>query len=254
MAESLNFSNTVAFNAIFFQLEGEIVINWGEHKDVSITPGNMYFLPRGATVTAYIASEYISYVVVRLEHNIENSKGFALLSKYKKHRALEAYKFAPLPMNSTMSRFVDSVHDYLHRGVQSPQLSALKVVELQTILRWYYSMSDCIRLLGPMVSSKTDFEQFILDNYHTSTTVDELVSKANMSRSTFDRKFKVAFNITPLKWIEDHTRQKIIQKASEPNVTVKDVMYEVEVYNPSQFTKLCKRLCGVTPSELIRRS
>lgn len=30
-------------------------------------------------------------------------------------------------------------------------------------------------------------------------------------------------------------------------------MYDVGVYNSSQFTKLCRRLCGVTPSALIRQ-
>ncbi len=74
-----------------------------------------------------------------------------------------------------------------------------------------------------------------------------------MSRSTFDRKFKENFGLTPHKWIEVQTSVLITRKAAEPNVTIKDIMYEIGVYNSSQFTQLCKRLCGVKPSQLIRR-
>lgn len=74
-----------------------------------------------------------------------------------------------------------------------------------------------------------------------------------MSRSTFDRKFKENFGMTPQRWIDLQTRILILRKASELNVSVKDIMYEVGVYNPSQFTKLCTRLCGFPPSKLIKR-
>lgn len=226
-------------------------ISWDKFKDVEIKPGDFYFLPRGAIVSACIVGEKISYLVARLEHYIDN-KVFADLIAIKQNSDMFDYSFLPVSMTPTMLRFVESMKDYLVKGVNSPQLHNIKMIELQVILTWYYSQIDCLNLLYPVIGCNTKFENFILDNYSISTSIEDLVLKSNMSRSTFDRKFKESFGMTPLKWMEEQVRQRIISKSSEPNVTVKDVMYEVEVYNQSQFTQLCKRLFGITPSQLIK--
>lgn len=249
--EQLKHINTVTYNAIFFQLEGELCINWDQHKDVVIRPGDIYFLPRGATVSACIVGSGISYVVARLEHNIDN-KIFNEQLKIKSNVTLSSYSFVPLPMRPAMMRFAESLRDYIVEGADCAQLHTIKLTELYIIFRRYYTADECINMFYPIIGYNSEFENFILDNYHVSVTIDDLVHKAKMSRSTFDRKFKETFRITPLKWIEEQTRQRIFSKASEPNVTVKDIMYEVDIYSQSQFTNLCKRLCGMPPSQLIR--
>ncbi|MFR9534084.1 MAG: AraC family transcriptional regulator [Rikenellaceae bacterium] len=249
--EQLKHINTVTYNAIFFQLEGELHINWDQHKDVVIRPGDIYFLPRGATVSACIVGGGISYLVVRLEHNIDN-KVFDEQLKIKSNAKLTSYSFSPLPMRPMMKSFIESLRDYIIEGADCAQLHTIKLTELYIIFRRYYTSDECTNLFYPIIGHSSEFENFILDNYHVSVTIDDLVHKAKMSRSTFDRKFKETFGITPLKWIEEQTRQRIFSKASEPNVTVKDIMYEVDIYSQSQFTNLCKRLCGMPPSQLIR--
>ncbi len=249
--EQLTHLNTVTYNAIFFHLEGELHINWGHHKDVVIRPGDIYFLPRGATVSACTIGGGISYVVARLEHNID-SKLFNEQLKIKSNIGVADYIFTPLPMRSQMISFVNSLRGYILDGVDSTQFHTLKLTELYIIFRQYYTTEECANLFYPIIGYNSEFESFVLDNYHVSVTIDDLVQKAKMSRSTFDRKFKETFRITPLKWIEEQTRQRIFSKASEPNVTVKDIMYEVDIYSQSQFTNLCKRLCGMPPSQLIR--
>lgn len=249
--EQLTHINTVTYNAIFFHLEGVLHINWDRHKDVVIQPGEIYFLPRGATVSACIVGSGISYVVARLEHNID-SKVFNEQLKIKSNIGLSDYTFSSLPMRPQMMSFTKSLRDYILDGVDSTQLHTIKLSELYIIFRRYYTTQECANLFYPIIGYNSEFESFVLDNYHVSVTIDDLVHKAKMSRSTFDRKFKETFRITPLKWIEEQTRQRIFSKASEPNVTVKDIMYEVDIYSQSQFTNLCKRLCGMPPSQLIR--
>lgn len=251
--EQLSYNNTVTYNALFFHLEGEMHISWGAFSDVVISPGTVYFLPRGVNVSAYIEDAGISYLVVRLEHRLDD-KRFANLHKVKECAALTKYVFAALPMKPMLMDFAKTLKAYLSSGVDSSHLFDVKLSELHIILSWYYTVEECTALFYPVIGMNTKFENFILDNYKINTSIEELVEKANMSRSTFDRKFKETFKMTPLKWIEDQVSRVIISKASEPNVTVKDMMYEVGIYNQSQFTNLCKRLLGVAPSQLIRGS
>lgn len=251
--EQLEQSNTVTYNALFLHLEGEMRITWGEFKDVLISPGVLYFLPRGADVSACIVGNDISYIVVRLEHNLDNNR-FANLHKIRECKSHFKYVFAPLDMKPQLVDYTKSMKGYLISGVDSNKLYDVKLSELHIILSWYYTLDECAMLFYPVIGMNSEFKTFVLDNYSITTSIEDLVEKANMSRSTFDRKFKEFFGITPLKWIEQQVRRVILTKATEPNITVKDIMYEVGIYNQSQFTSLCKRLCGVAPSLLIKQN
>ncbi len=248
--EQLKNVHTFVYHALIFQLKGEVHINWGEHKDVVIRAGEMYFLPRGAEITGYIVGE-VNFVVAIINRGM-TAKELNDMRMMKAYETFDKYEFKPMVMHPPMLRLAESIQEYLVSGVNCTHLHQAKFNELYVILHWYYSQADNAQLFHPMAGAISEFRNFILDNFHITTSIDDLLSKSNMSRSTFDRKFRETFATTPRKWIEEHTRQLITSKASEPNVRAKDIMYEVGVYNSSQFTKLCKRLCGVAPSKLIR--
>ncbi|MFI3295532.1 MAG: AraC family transcriptional regulator [Rikenellaceae bacterium] len=249
--EQLEHTRTMSTHVLVFQLEGETHLNWGDHKDIVIQPGEMYFLPRGAEVSGYIVGD-VNFVEAIIERDM-TAKELDDLRKMKSHEQFKSYEFRSMAMHPSMLRLAESVRDYLLSGVNCSHLHEAKFSELYVILHWYYSIADNAQLFYPMAGAISEFRNFILDNFRLTCSVDELVEKANMSRSTFDRRFKDTFGTTVRCWIEEQTRQKIISMASEPNISVKDIMYDVGVYNSSQFTKLCRRLCGVTPSALIRQ-
>lgn len=242
--------NTLTHNAIFFQIEGEVHISRGEYHDVVIHPGELFFLPRGATISAYVVGDQTKYIAARLDHNITTVKSFATL--FGAEDRSRSNRFSPLPIVEPLRIFLDSVKQYIIDGVANPQLREIKFAEMLFIFNKYYTREERANLFHSISGGDSKFKTYILDNFKPHTSVSELVEKANMSRSTFDRKFKEAFGTTPLRWINIQSRLLIYRKAAEPNVTVKDLMYEVGVYNASQFTKLCKRICGVVPSQLIR--
>lgn len=241
---------TVKCHSLVLQLEGEMHINWGEHKDVVIKAGEMYILPHGAEISGYIVGD-VGCVVVKIKRGL-TARELVALREIKKHEEFDKYEFKPMIMHPPMVNLAESVRNYLINGVTCFHLHEAKYAELYVILHWYYSLAENAQLFYVITGGESEFRNFILDNYKINTPINELVVKANMSRSTFNRKFKEAFNTTPTKWIDELTRQAIVNKASEPNVSVKDVMYELNIDNPSHFTQLCKRLCGVVPSELIR--
>lgn len=248
--EQLKGVRTLSLHCLSLLIKGELHLTWGEYKDVVIRAGEMYFIPRGAEVSGYIVGD-VEVIIATIGRGM-TGKELDDLRKMKTHEPFQKYEFKPLPMHPPMIRLAESIKEYLVSGVNCSHLHESKSSELYVILHWYYSIADNSQLFYPMAGAISEFRNFVLDNYKVTTTIDELVERANMSRSTFDRKFKETFGTTPKLWIEEQTRQTIISKASEPNVTVKDMMYEVGVYNSSQFTKLCRRLCGVTPSQLIR--
>ncbi len=248
--EQLMNTRTLSSHTLSFLLSGELHITWGEWRDVVVKAGEMYFLPRGAEISGYIVGN-VEVVVANIRRGM-TGKELDDLRKMKDHEQFQKYEFKPMEMCPPMLHLAESVKDFLTMGVNCAHLHEAKACELYVVLHWFYSLADNAQLFYPMVGAISEFRSFILNNFKVTTSIDALIEKSNMSRSTFDRKFKDTFNTTPGKWIDELTRQTIISKASEPNVSVKDIMYEVGVYNPSQFTTLCKRLCGVPPSQLIR--
>ncbi len=243
--------HTLTHNAIFFQIDGELLISYDSHPDVRVKAGDFYFLPRGAEVSACILSDNMKYIVARLEHNLDNKQTFSELLKEENRSQGTQYVFSPLPIREPLDLFVSSLREYILRGLYSPRLQNIKFLELYLLFQHCYTKAELANLFHPILTTNSKFKTFILDNYQVSVSIDELAQMANMSRSTFDRTFKDNFGMTPHKWMDIQTSILIQRKASEPNVSVKDIMYEVGVYNPSQFTQLCKRLCGVAPSKLI---
>ncbi len=241
--------NTMTHNAIFFQLEGILQVSWGEHRDTIINPGEFFFLPRGVEVSACILSDSIKYIAVRLDHELEIDNPFNDL--FEECENSITYKFAPLQFRGQMGRFIEMMKLYIIDGADSVRLHDIKVLELFMLLRSYYTAQECTNLFHPILKKSSKFKTYILNNYRVSVSIDELAEQANMSRSTFDRTFKKHFNTTPHKWIDTQTRTLILRKSAEPNTTVKDIMFEVGIDNPSQFTHLCKRLCGEIPSKLL---
>lgn len=249
--EQLAQVHTMTHNAVFFQLGGELVINCEEHETIRVSPGELYFLPRGVKIKAYIVGEQVEYIVARLEHDVDSKSMFHELFSDVNRSTHHTYVFSTLPINEPLNAFIDTIKYYILNGLDNQRLQNIKFLELYILLNSCYTKDECINLFYPVLKKNSKFKTYILDNYKVSVTIAQLVKNANMSRSTFDRTFKENFGMTPHKWIDIQTRVVIFRKAAEPFVTVKDIMYEVGVYNSSQFTKLCKRLCGVTPSSLI---
>ncbi len=247
--------HTITYNVIFFHIDGVLKVSWGKHKDVLINPGEIYFLPRGADISAQIISEKIEYIILRLVQDFENRPVFFELLKKERVNAGEYnqnnYPFPCIKMNEQMREYVNTVKRYSLDGIMNGQLYNIKLLELYIILHNYYSKEDCANLFYPILHYNLKFRGMILDNCKANITINELVNKSNMSRSTFDRNFKTAFGTTPLKWLEIQTRMLIMRKVAEPNISIKDIMYEVGILNPSQFTQLCKRLFGENPTQLL---
>lgn len=241
---------TLTHNAIFFILEGGLEISWDNSDYVKFGTRELYFLPRGANVSACIVGENVKYIAAQLDNDLDNTYTFNSMLDIKLYP--ESYRFAPLPIKEPMMPFLDSVKYYIINGIDNPRLHNIKFLELNILFKSCYTREELANLFYPISKIVSKFNMFILDNYHVEISIDELAQKANMSRSTFDRTFKKNFGMTPHKWIDIQTSMLIHQKASEPNVTVKDIMYEVGVQNSSQFTQLCKRLFGVVPSKLIQ--
>lgn len=88
---------------------------------------------------------------------------------------------------------------------------------------------------------------------HRMDSLDELVKLSNMSKRTFFRKFKAAFNTTAYQWMLKQTVNTIIDEFSRPDAVLNEVAERLGFHSISNFSNFCKRNTGHTPTELIQK-
>ena len=96
--------------------------------------------------------------------------------------------------------------------------------------------------------------RYIRKNYSETITLEKLADYCNVSKQQMTRYFNKELGITPIAYVLDYK----ISKAKHllfrnPNLSVKQVAYELGFYDTHYFSRLFKRITGETPGEYRER-
>lgn len=160
------------------------------------------------------------------------------------------YDFRPLPVLKPVDLFLKLLILCLDSGVNCAHLHVLKHQELFLYFRFFYTKEEVASLFYPVIMESFDFKAFIYENIDKVNSVDQLIQKSNMSRSTFQRKFKKTFNDSAGDWIRKHICQNIVNELALPDTTLKDIIYKYDFSSYSSFNRFCKNNFHCTPTEL----
>ena len=236
-------------NVIIFVIEGSCTFSYNQFSNRVFNAGEMVFLPKASVVNGEVLEDSkLMYMAFNAPNNPCDKQLFENLCERAKGIN---YDFDSLTMNSPMLSFIDSLAYYLKNGGSCIHLHEIKHKELFLILRWFYTKEQFATFFYPIIGKSFDFKNFILDNYADCSRLEELVERSNMCSNLFMRKFKKVFGISAYQWMLKQMCNKIIYKALQPGITVRDIMNEIGVESPSHFNRICKRHFDKTPKELI---
>lgn len=98
-----------------------------------------------------------------------------------------------------------------------------------------------------------EMQSFIENNYAEKFTIGDLARKVNVSKRTFERRFKQATANNPNEYVQ-RVRMEAAKKyfeASRKNVS--EVMYDVGYADTKAFRDVFKKITGVTPMEYRKK-
>ena len=96
------------------------------------------------------------------------------------------------------------------------------------------------------------FEEAILHGLAANTSIEELAAMCCHSVSTFKRRFRERYSVSPHKWITER-RLEVAQTAlTTTNLRIKEVVEVCGYINTSHFISQFKRQYGITPARLRR--
>lgn len=83
-------------------------------------------------------------------------------------------------------------------------------------------------------------------------TVNELIDKSKLSRTSFYKLFQTEFGQTAKQWMIAQQVDAIRTKLKDQHLSLKDIMFDTGFDNPSQFTRFCKANLNDTPTNLLK--
>lgn len=245
--ETMELSNKTA-NHFLFILSGGITIGFNQYTNRPVLSNEMFFLPKNnsfkwkaITKTTLILTGY-------------NTATFPCTSARSgvlyKIKSVSAFQCRGIPMKDEIKTIVNQMKCYLDRNINCHHMYLLKHKELYLVFKHFYTHEEITQIFYMSLGSDPLFVEMVLDNYLKVKTANELASLLGYGVKTFEKLFKENFDETPYKWMQERKARQIYQKLMNPNIPLKQIMYEFKFATSSHFNFYCKQHLGASPKQI----
>ena len=154
-----------------------------------------------------------------------------------------------------LKSFIDGLFFYFENPeLATEELVSLKIKELTLLLINSHNQTMVLELLYSLFEKKSyELKEIVEANVFENLSLGEMAAIANMSPTTFKRKFKACFNST----FSDYVNQKKLEKAvvllKNPQFSISEVAYDCGFNDPGYFSKLFKRQYTMSPKNYRAR-
>lgn len=233
---------------LMFILSGKVLLSCNEFMNVPFHAEEMCLLPISAQCV-WKALEDTTGII--LSGDLELSFCDQLSFQANANKWLNVTnQFDRLAIRSPVFNFLNTVKGYLNMNLKCPMVYQLKQSELSLLFKLCYSQEELINFFLPVIRHNQEFEQFIMKNYLNIKGVKEFINLSGMRASTFNRKFKTHFGMSPYQWMIKQKAKHILHELNTRNKTIGDIMRKFEFSDASHFNRYCKAMFGRSPSEI----
>ncbi|MGE7980520.1 response regulator [Psychrobacillus sp. NPDC093200] len=167
-------------------------------------------------------------------------KGNALI--YTQQRVLELLWIAHRVMNelgidSEVPVFPLQALEYRQLRLETTRL----LDRMQTVYKSYFERME--------VDKIQQIKQFIYDNSHKDISLDILAQKVDLSPIYISKMFKEKLGINYIDFLTECRIGKAKKLLNNSERSLKEITFEIGYHDPNYFSKVFKKMCGVSPKE-----
>lgn len=236
---------------VMFVTKGEVTVSYEGFPEKLLRKGEMLLLPQGSNCV-FMAKSDTEFSLFLIGNLIQLCDTYSIEKLFSEDTA---YIYVPkvLEMNPRVVTFLSALTDFNNDGLKCNFFFDIKRQEFQYILRLYYSRSDLMGFLLPLLKKNIEFSSFVFNNYKNVRSVKQFAQISSYSLSGFEKRFKKVFGTSAHTWLTEQKAQAIFKDISATPKLFKDISVEYEFSSPAHFNDFCKAHFGSTPGE-IRRS
>jgi len=240
----LNMEKIIISHSIVYVISGSVEIQTYDYEKFTVTDGEMLFMPRDS----YLISDYI-----KDQKDMEVYLFFfdyALVSEFLQHtRSKNSYtesKIVKLHTSKNILSYLNALNDIHYEDTKNSHLLKIKIFELLHLI--CEANEDFVDILAKQESVKSDIKTYMIEHYDKNLSVSDWATLSGSSLSTFNRKFKKTYNISPKKWLIHHN-MKLANQALKNGLSVSACASEFGYSNTSNFIKAFKEIYKITPKQ-----
>lgn len=235
-----------------FVEKGSVEAWFGKHRMAHIEEGHFFLVPAGV-VFGNKAQDHTQVVCCSFADTPKFCNLYTIETLSKEVKVREDMSVSPvftLPICERLHSFLELLVACMNDGIQCVHFHQIKVQELFLMLRMYYSKEDLARMFAPILGHDNEFRRFVLDHYKEFVDIKQFASLANMTPSTFQRRFKQMFRLPVSEWLTRRKSELIIREIKTSSKTINEISDEYGFSSVQYFSNFCKRQFGKTPTEL----
>lgn len=236
------------YHSILFCTRGSVRIAAGGEL-WKLEKGQMKFIPRATSVKAILSTEgelMIAYFDV-----IDFICDKISLQQLEELKQTIDYGPEPLEVRGAIYSLLATLKIYLDDQAQCAYLHELKVKELFWNLRAYYSREELAAFLWPILGV-SKFHNDVINAFSCNAKVSDLAERVYMSPSSFYKRFREEFGISPEQWIRVQSNKQILFLIQDYDLTIGEIASQLSFNSPSSFSRYCSKNFGLPPSALRR--
>ncbi|MBU0905261.1 MAG: response regulator [Firmicutes bacterium] len=92
-------------------------------------------------------------------------------------------------------------------------------------------------------------KQYIIEHSHKDISLDALGRKVDLSPIYISKMFKEKLGINYIDFLTECRIEKAKKLLSDPTISLKEITFEVGYHEPNYFSKVFKKMCGVSPKD-----
>lgn len=243
-----SYQGMTEYHSILFCTRGSVRIAAGGEL-WKLEKGQMKFIPRATSVKAILSTEgelMIAYFDV-----IDFICDKISLQQLEELKQTIDYGPEPLEVRGAIHSLLATLKIYLDDQAQCAYLHELKVKELFWNLRAYYSREELAAFLWPILGV-SKFHNDVINAFSCNAKVSDLAERVYMSPSSFYKRFREEFGISPEQWIRVQSNKQILFLIQDYDLTISEIASQLSFNSPSSFSRYCSKNFGLSPSALRR--
>jgi AraC-like DNA-binding protein len=250
----LNAEKIIVSHSIVYVKKGRVKVATYDYDEVEISDGEILFMPRDS----YLISDY-----VKENENMEVYLFFfdhTLTSEFLKNihiqqtnSTIKKNNILKLKPSTNMLHYIISLDTVEYENIENKHLLYVKLFEFLHLIYEANHFFAEVLFQEEMKSHNRDIETYMLEHYDKNLTISDWAVLSGVSVSTFNRKFKKLYGVSPKKWILKQN-MLIAYGMLKNGMSVSKCAEEFNYNNTSNFIKTYKDIHHLTPKQHISLS
>ncbi len=242
----LDMEKIIVSNSIVYIISGRVEIQTYDYRKFVVNEGEMLFMPK----ESYLISDYLKngkemeVYLFFFDHTLTSE----FVRQMQTKKSTDKSTIAKLSLSNNLLNYIDALQNVNYENRENMHLLKIKIFELLHLV--CESNKDFIYNLQAQEDVEIDIETYMLEHFDKELSISDWASLSGQSLSTFNRKFKNTYNLSPKQWLTKHN-MALADQALREGTSVSACASMFGYNNTSNFIKAFKKIYKKTPKQHV---